>query len=195
MSSMIAFAPSNRRSRWRSRKAGWPARTRSPSQTPSPSTKPESKTDTTARSRGTSSPLTQMRIRSLRASSSKSWVPWAIVQALAPRRAVDQRQVLVDHPDRHRPLAHGRRDALDRPRAHVARCEDAGPARLERERRALAPVGRGVEMRELEVLAREHEAVVIDGERVVEPGGARIGADEDEDRVRIDRSRSAVALD
>src|SRR5687767_3448663 len=79
---MMAFAPSNRRSRWRSRKAGWPARTRSPSHTPSPRTKPASKTDTTARSRGTSSPLTQMRMRSLRASSSKSCVPCATVRNL-----------------------------------------------------------------------------------------------------------------
>ena len=56
---------------WRPRTAGRGAArgtpgarraTRSPSQTPSPSTKPESKTDTTARSRGISSPLTQIRI-------------------------------------------------------------------------------------------------------------------------------------
>src|SRR3954470_10588417 len=78
MSSMIAFAPSWRRSRWRSRKAGWPAVTRSPSHTPSPRTKPESNTETTAFSRGTSRPFTEIRMCSLRGSSSKSWVPWAI---------------------------------------------------------------------------------------------------------------------
>src|SRR4051812_34681970 len=82
MSSMIALAPSKRRSRWRSRNAGCPARTRSPSQTPSPRMNPESNTDTTARSRGTSSPLTEMRLRSLRGSSSKSCVPWAIGETL-----------------------------------------------------------------------------------------------------------------
>src|SRR3712207_695558 len=75
---MIAFAPSYRRSRWRSRNAGCPPRMRSPSQTPSPRTNPESKTDTTARSRGTRSPLTQIRMSSLRGSSSKSWVPCAM---------------------------------------------------------------------------------------------------------------------
>src|SRR3954470_23971558 len=79
---MIALAPSKRRSRWRSRKAGCPARTRSPSHTPSPSTKPESNTDTTARSRGTSSPPTQIRMRSLRGSSSKSCVPCAMGRTL-----------------------------------------------------------------------------------------------------------------
>src|SRR5436305_8306800 len=76
---MMAVAPSKRRSRWRSRKAGWPDRTRSPSHIPSRRTKPASNTDTTARSRGTSSPLTQIRMRSLRASSSKSCVPWAMM--------------------------------------------------------------------------------------------------------------------
>src|SRR3954471_17210017 len=87
MSSMIAFAPSNRRSRWRSRNAGWPESTRNPSHTPSPRTKPASNTDTTARSRGTSSPLTQIRMRSLRGSSSKSCVPCAMAQKLYGRRA------------------------------------------------------------------------------------------------------------
>src|SRR3954465_452098 len=88
-SSMIAFAPSKSRSRWRSRNAGWPLRTRSPSQTPSPRTKPESNTDTTAWSRGTSSPLTQMRMRSLRRSSAKSCVPCATLGArLGPLRLV-----------------------------------------------------------------------------------------------------------
>ena len=66
---MIARAPSSRRSRWASRNAGWPPLTRSPSQTPSPSTNPESNTETIARSRGTSSPLTQIRMPSLRGSS------------------------------------------------------------------------------------------------------------------------------
>src|SRR3954447_14571897 len=96
MSSMIALAPSNRRSRWRSRNAGWPALTRRPSQTPSPRTKPESNTDTTARLRGTSSPLTQIRTSSLRGSSLKSYVPCAITSVRVPRihRARRQRPPL-----------------------------------------------------------------------------------------------------
>src|SRR3954470_271267 len=88
MSSMIALAPSKSRSRWRSRKAGWPARTRSPSHTPSPRTKPESNTDTTARSRGTRSPFTQIRMLSFRGSSSKSWVPWGSAATLLSRPLV-----------------------------------------------------------------------------------------------------------
>src|SRR5437764_9022464 len=86
MSSMIALAPSNSRSRWRSKNAGWPARTRSPSHTPSPSTNPASNTDTMARSRGTSSPFTQTRMCSLRSSSSKSCVPWATARTLWPAK-------------------------------------------------------------------------------------------------------------
>ena len=46
-----------------------------PSQTPSPSTNPESNTDTTASARGLSSPLTQIRMSSLRGSAVCSWVP------------------------------------------------------------------------------------------------------------------------
>src|SRR4051794_35848337 len=112
---MIAFAPSNRRSRWRSTNAGWPARTRSPSQTPSPRTKPASKTETTARSRGTSSPLTQTRMRSLRGSSSKSCVPWATgpnpMDRYRPRHARRRR-----HRDRDRPSARGGRGLRGRSR-------------------------------------------------------------------------------
>src|SRR3954462_4679864 len=89
---MIAFAPSKSRSRWRSTNTGWPARTRSPSHTPSPRTKPESNTDTTARSRGTSSPLTQIRTSSLRGSSLKSWVPGATTSVRAPRSHGPRRQ-------------------------------------------------------------------------------------------------------
>ena len=59
----------------RSRKAMPPSMSRRPSQTPSPSTKPESNTETTALSRGTSSPLTEIRIASLRGSSVACWVP------------------------------------------------------------------------------------------------------------------------
>ena len=47
-------------------------------------------------------------------------------------------EVLVDELDGHRAFADGRGDALDRAGPHVARGEDARPARLEQERRPLA---------------------------------------------------------
>src|SRR3982750_20220 len=62
----MAFAPSNRRSRWGSRNPRRPLWTRSPSHTPSPSMKPESNTETTASARGFSSPLTLIRIDGFR---------------------------------------------------------------------------------------------------------------------------------
>src|SRR3954470_12517123 len=68
MSIAIALAPSNSRSRWRSRNASLPLWTRKPSHTPSPSMKPLSNTDTTASARGFSSPLTLIRIDAFRAS-------------------------------------------------------------------------------------------------------------------------------
>src|SRR5687768_13138530 len=85
MSIAIAFAPSHRRSRWRSRKAIRPLWTRKPSHTPSPSTKPESNTETFASSRGFSSPLTLIRIEALRASAALSWVPFAIRKRMLGR--------------------------------------------------------------------------------------------------------------
>ena len=51
-----------------------PSCRRRPSQTPSPRTKPESKTETVASARGTSRPLTEIRIAALRGSSTNSWV-------------------------------------------------------------------------------------------------------------------------
>src|SRR3954452_499284 len=68
MSIASALAPSNRRSRWRSRKPSLPLWTRSPSHTPSPSMKPLSNTDTTASARGFNSPLTLIRIDAFRGS-------------------------------------------------------------------------------------------------------------------------------
>src|SRR5690349_13407530 len=118
MSSMIALAPSWRRSRCRSRKAGWPARTRSPSHTPSPSTKPASNTDTIARSRGTSSPLTQMRMRSLRSSSSKSCVPWAMPGTLWATASLASMSTDADDPPQE--------DAKKLPTGRVARTARVG---------------------------------------------------------------------
>src|SRR5579875_318218 len=95
MSSAIAAAPSHNRSRCWSRNAGCPSATRRPSQTPSPSTKPASNTLTTACARGTSRPLTLMRISALRGSSTKSWVPCV---AAMPRSSQAGRP--VDRPSR-----------------------------------------------------------------------------------------------
>ena len=69
ISSAMAAAPSQSRSRCCSRNAGCPFATRSPSHTPSPSTKPASNTLTTAWSLGTNVPLTLIRISALRGSS------------------------------------------------------------------------------------------------------------------------------
>ena len=58
-----------------------PLWTRIPSHTPWPSMKPLSNTDTLACARGTSVPLTLIRIASLRGSGTKSWVPCAMVHS------------------------------------------------------------------------------------------------------------------
>ena len=62
---------------------------------------PESKTDTTARSRGTSSPLTQIRISSLRGSSAWSWVPVAMspICQTSPSDRLDRRIHLLGRGD------------------------------------------------------------------------------------------------
>ena len=52
-------------------------------------------------------------------------------------------EVLVDEPDRHRALADGRRDPLDRVRPDVAGAEDPRDVRLEQERLAGQPPARG----------------------------------------------------
>src|SRR5881394_2011337 len=83
----IALAPSNNRSRWRSRKAIRPLWTRIPSQTPSPSMKPLSKTETTASARGLSSPLTLIRIDAFRASET-SCIDLVMGQPLRSRGAL-----------------------------------------------------------------------------------------------------------
>src|SRR3982750_1489083 len=75
--------------------------------------------------------------------------------------AGDERQVLVNQTHGHRALAHRRCDPLDRPRTNVADDEHAGPARLERQRRTFAIVARWIEVAELQVLAGEHEAIVV----------------------------------
>ena len=51
--------------------------------------------------------------------------------------------------DGHRALPHGRRHALDRPRAHVAHRQHAGPARLEHLRRRSAVLAGAVEAIEI----------------------------------------------
>ena len=74
MSRCTAFDAANSRSRCRSRWGNRPWWRRTPSQTPSPSMNPLSKTDTTARSRGTISSLTPMRVSALRGSAAWSCV-------------------------------------------------------------------------------------------------------------------------
>src|SRR5437868_2786875 len=81
MSIASAFAPSNNRSRWRSRNSALPLWTRSPSHTPSPSMKPESKTETTASARGFSAPLTLIRIDAFRGSDT-SCIDFATISSL-----------------------------------------------------------------------------------------------------------------
>src|SRR3954468_9186579 len=146
MSSMIALAPSKRRSRWRSRNAGCPARTRSPSQTPSPRMNPESKTDTTARSRGTSSSLTQMRIRSLRGSSSKSCVPCAMGETLCRGQ--------LDDVDAERRADQGRLVGAHEPTAqeHEGRCAEE---RRDRQLEQAEGEDRGRRLGEVDAVERE----------------------------------------
>src|SRR5581483_138269 len=80
-----------------------------------------------------------------------------------------QRKVRVDELDRHRSFADRRRAALRRSAADVARGEDAGHARLEQVVRV-----RGV--------AGEDEAVGMASDGVVQPLGARLGAEEEEEK-------------
>src|SRR5689334_160957 len=101
MSIAMAFAPSNSRSRWRSRKPSLPLWTRNPSHTPSPSMKPLSNTETTASARGFSSPLTLIRIDAFRGSETSCI---DLVMSLAPIhlavwpdvKPVDDRELLTN---------------------------------------------------------------------------------------------------
>src|SRR6185437_13978606 len=119
--------------------------------------------------------------------------------SLTPRpasalRAGLQREVLVDHADGHRALADGGGDALDRAGAAVAYGEDAGEAGLEGEGGAADRAGGAAEVGDLEVDAGEEEAVVVLGQGAVEPLGARVGADEDEEAAAAEVATLAAAV-
>src|SRR5262245_52367234 len=86
--------------------------------------------------------------------------------------------VLVDLPDRGRAIADCRRTALDRVEANVAGGEYAGHRGAERQ-----TVGRRVRS----LPAGQDEAMVVAGDLGRQPGGARCGTDQDEDRGPFDR--------
>jgi hypothetical protein len=75
----------------------------------------------------------------------------------------------MDQLHRRRALADRGREALDRAGPHVAGGEDSRSARLEGKRRAVAAVPRQVEMRELQLLPGDDEAVVVERDRIAEP--------------------------
>src|SRR4051794_23747400 len=75
---------------------------------------------------------------------------------------------LVDEADDHRTLAHRCGDALGRSAPRVTDRVDAGDARLE------DPVGPGR-------VARQDESVLVANDRVPEPVGVRLGAEEQEE--------------
>src|SRR5688572_4879322 len=116
-----ALAPSNNRSRWRSRNDSLPSWTRSPSHTPSPSMKPESNTETTASARGLSSPLTLIRTDALRGSET-SWsdLPIALAVVLDHFAARHHEVDVLEHTHVGQGIAGDRNDVgglarLDRP--------------------------------------------------------------------------------
>ena len=83
----------------------------------------------------------------------------------------------------HRAFAYRGGDALDRLVAHVACGEDAGDARLERERLpVLQRPGRATLGHVQHLVAREDEPALRARRSVAEPVGVRLGADEDEHR-------------
>ena len=94
--------------------------------------------------------------------------------------------------DRHRALADGRGDPLDRVGPHVAGGEDAGHAglqvvRVARQRPARPGAGRSTS-RSGPVSTKPRSSRAT---HAVEPVGARLGADEDEQPRRVDRRGSA----
>src|SRR5215475_5661887 len=104
----------------------------------------------------------------------------------ASRRA---REVLRDEPDGHAAVADGGGDHLRRPRADIARGEDAGPARLEQEGLSaeLLP-GFAIVRAARQLGTRENEAVIVEGYFAGEPRGARFRSDEDDHAAGVERS-------
>lgn len=103
-------------------------------------------------------------------------------------------EVLVHELHRDRAVGHGRDHPLDRVAAHVPRGEDAGQRGLEQERPAAQPPPAGrFEVGAAERRAGADEAATVEGDAVGEPAGARLGADEDEQRRGLDPPPTAVA--
>jgi hypothetical protein len=70
----------------------------------------------------------------------------------------------------------GRRNPLGRARPHIADSEDAGPAGLKRQDRA----GIGVNPASA-IGPGDHEPFVVHRDAAIEPGGVRVGANEQEE--------------
>src|SRR5215472_8661466 len=81
--------------------------------------------------------------------------------------------MLMDELHRHRTLADGGGATLSRARSHIARREDAGNARLEQAVRSRR-------------LSGQYEAVRVACNRVADPTGARIGAEETEEERELE---------
>src|SRR5947207_3169346 len=90
-------------------------------------------------------------------------------------------QHVMNERDRNRALANGRGDALDAARADIADGEDAGPARLEQQRRARQWPAGGSEIVVREIGAGLDETVLVEREASIEPVGVRHGARHHED--------------
>src|SRR3954453_315032 len=86
-----------------------------------------------------------------------------------PRLGRNAREPLVHEADDRGALADGGCAALDRARAGVARGVDPGHARLQ-------------EALSARVVSGEHEPLLVTGDRVTEPVGAGVGAEEEEQR-------------
>src|SRR5882672_8194359 len=68
-----------------------------------------------------------------------------------------------------RALAHRRGDALGAAAAHVAHCEDAGPAGFEEMRRTRVRPLRRREVLGMQVRSRQHEALVVKRKAALQP--------------------------
>src|SRR5438105_13463857 len=85
----------------------------------------------------------------------------------------------MDELDADRPLADGRRDALDAVRSDVADSKDAGAARLQQVRRALQPPGREILLRQIG--AGLDESFAIERDAIRQPTGVRAGSGHEEE--------------
>ena len=103
-------------------------------------------------------------------------------------------QMLAEEPHSHAAFASGGRDHLGRPRANVADREHAGPVGLDQER--FAPQGSPwLVLGEPAIQCRtgEYETVIVEGEFCGQPLCRRLGADEYDHRLGLERLVFAVA--